>query len=87
MYNLYIGSNNHTGKLEIERLTKEVAERFESFTIIRATGYWKGTAEDTAIVQIQSDNEFQIEALIVRLKFILNQQAIGLSITPDLILK
>ncbi len=43
-YNFYIGSNNKTGRLEIDYLEK-LKNIFNSFTVVKTKGFWQGREE------------------------------------------
>ena len=80
---LYIGSNNKTHKLEYDRICKIVSGQHDGFTIHRAVGYWLGSKENTAVVNI-SDDEAKILNTCKHLKKALKQDAIALQVTPAL---
>lgn len=85
LYTLYIGSNNVTKELELSKIKDIVGKEFDGFTIIEATGYWKGSEEKTAIVEIVSDNKETIAMLVYLLKTNLNQEAIMVRQSSDII--
>jgi CRISPR/Cas system-associated exonuclease Cas4 (RecB family) len=74
---LYIGSNNQTHKLEIDKIKKTLNLYFEGATIYEAKGFWKGNEEKTAIVEIETEENEKIKELIDELKKTLRQEAIG----------
>lgn len=82
MYRLYIGSNNETRELELEKIKEIVTRYYEGFTIILATGYWKSNEEKTAIVEI-STNSWN-GAIVSSLRNELRQEAIGIQVLPEL---
>ncbi|HUW45765.1 MAG TPA: hypothetical protein VMW50_08215 [Dehalococcoidia bacterium] len=49
-------------------ITKTVAEHFESFTIIKAEGYWHGHSEHSLIIEIVTDDYDSIIKLSYRIK-------------------
>jgi len=69
---IYVGSNNETGFLEVEKI-KEVLEGLEAYTLIIAGGYWKGKHENTAIIEIYGDYNLGI---IPELKRVCMQESI-----------
>lgn len=73
---LFIGSNNQTHKVELHKLERVLSKYHEGFTIQPATGYWKGTREDSVTVLI-SDDMNKILSTIVALKVVLKQDAIA----------
>jgi hypothetical protein len=80
---LFIGSNNHTHKVEMDKLEATLAKYHEAFTIKRGViGYWQGTREESVTVII-SDNFEAIIDTIKRLKQVLKQDAIAYhEVTP-----
>ena len=48
----YIGSNNTTKELEIEKITGIISAHFDGFTASEVIGYWKGSRERTLKVEI-----------------------------------
>ena len=73
---LFIGSNNKTGKVERELLESTLAKYHEGFTIQPSVGYWQGTREQSVVVTL-SDEFSTILDTIQRLKQVLNQDAIA----------
>lgn len=49
---IYVGSNNTTKELEIEKIEDVLNRWQEGYTIIPCSGYWKGQKENTAIIEI-----------------------------------
>lgn len=84
MYNLYIGSNNKTKRLEIAKITKITGAMFQGFTVSRAVGFWQGAKENSAIVAIESASPAKIMQLAAILKKELKQDAIAIQKTPAL---
>lgn len=82
-YQLYIGSSNTTGRLEIERIREVVAANHDGFTIFSARGYWQGKPESSAVV-IVNDKPYKIQKTIQKLKSELKQDAIGYQLVPDI---
>lgn len=81
MYTLYIGSNNKTGELDVIKAIDIIGKYFSGFTYWKAKGIWKGTSEDTLIIQIagNSDIENPVYSLVRELKYELSQDTILLS--------
>lgn len=75
-FELFIGSNNKTGKVERELLIQTLAKYHEGFTVQPATGYWQGTREESVTVIIADTPDSIIET-IKKLKYILKQDAIA----------
>ena len=70
---LYIGSNNETKLLEIEKIESILVQWLSDFTITLATGYYKGGKENTAVVTIIGEYNLGI---IPMLKTELKQECI-----------
>lgn len=77
-YKLFIGSNNRSGKLEINKISNIITKYFDGFTQQLVTGSWKGVKEKTLIVMITTNSSSKITKLIEDLKTELEQEAIGL---------
>ena len=52
---IYIGSNNETGKLELDKILSVMITANQGYTIVQGVGYWNGKSEDTAIIEIYGD--------------------------------
>ncbi len=85
-YRLYIGSNNQTGELEIDRIYSILDDHLEAYTIQLANGRWKSKNEDSVIVSITTTEKIA-NRLIEKLKVELDQEAIGLQKEPPIIFK
>ena len=72
---LYIGSNNSSKVLELDKIKQLLSEHFEGFTIETATGYWKGEEKQTAIVSIETDKD--LPPIIRYMREQLNQESIA----------
>ena len=80
LYKLYIGSNNTTKKLEDKKAIAIVAKTFDGFTVIKnVSGYWKGLAEKSMVIEIDTTEKTKVLEVANILKIELKQQAIGLS--------
>lgn len=74
---LFIGSNNTTHKVELDKLEATLSKYHEGFTIKRGVvGYWQGAREESVTVLISDNFELIIET-IQRLKQVLKQDAIA----------
>lgn len=73
---LFIGSNNKTGKVDRQLLEVTLAKYHEGFTIQPAVGYWHGAREDSVVVTVSDDFE-TIRQTILKLKQVLKQDAIA----------
>lgn len=74
---IYIGSNNESKVLEIDKIKSIINKYHDGYTIILAKGYWKGIEEDTAIIEII--DSLVSEDMIKELKEVLKQEAILVS--------
>ena len=80
----YIGSNNKTKQLEVDKIISIVNKNHNGFTLdYPVTGYWKGEAEETAILYLSDDKQKVLNTLN-KLKEVLNQEAIAYQIDNDL---
>jgi hypothetical protein len=70
---LYIGSDNTTGILELDKIRLILDSKLKAYTIIEALGVWNYAKENTAIVEIYGD--FDI-SLVDTLKSELKQDSI-----------
>jgi len=84
MYKLYIGSNNETRELEVQKIKEITGLVFDGFTLYEATGYWRGSEERTAIVEIETQEEEKLNSLIKTLKKELKQETVAVEILPSL---
>lgn len=79
---LFIGSNNTTHKVEVNKLKAVLNQYHKGWTMQNALGSWLGTEEDSVIVTI-SDDKTTIMSTINRLKQELQQDAIAYrEVTP-----
>ena len=84
MFNLYIGANNKTQRLERAKIRRAASRMFTGYTLIDALGVWNGTNERSLILQIQTLDRAKVLELAALLKKELDQEAIGLQHLPDL---
>ncbi len=80
-FTIYVGSNNDTHELELDRINKIASGNHDGFTLYTATGHWLGTEEATAVLIIH-DDPAKVMATIERLKTDLHQDAIGYQLAP-----
>lgn len=78
IFKLYIGSNNQTKKLEKKRAIDIASSYFEGFSVSQILGYWKGKAEKTLLIEIETLEKLKVIELSKTLALELQQQAIGL---------
>lgn len=82
-FQLYVGANNTTKRLELAKIRRIVSARHNGFTVYPVQGYWHGEKEETAIVII-NDNTNRIKQTIEILKGALQQEAIGYQVVPNM---
>lgn len=75
-FTIYIGSNNETKTLELDRINKITSGNHDGFTLYTATGHWLGTEEATAVLIIHDDPAL-VMATIEALKIDLHQDKIA----------
>lgn len=80
---VYVGSNNDTKELELDRIQEIAARRHQGFTLYTATGYWLGSKEATAVLII-ADTWDRITRTLTDLKLELDQDAVGYQEAPTL---
>lgn len=82
-YTIYIGANNDTGRVELEKIETIAGKRHDGFTLYNATGHWLGSKEPTAVLIIH-DKASAIIRTITDLKIDLEQDAIGYQVAPSM---
>lgn len=80
-FTIYIGSNNTTKLLELDKIKTVLARRHDGFTISEAVGFWRGSEEKTAVVSLASERLAALSS-IADLKAELDQEAIGYQVAP-----
>ena len=60
----------YTEDIDREMVLARTADHFDSFTVLEATGYWKGQPEKTVIIEILTDkvDKVMLLAEIIREK-------------------
>lgn len=81
MYQMFIGSNNETHKVERDKIEALLTEYVDGFTILPAVGFWKGQKEDSVAVLLDVQD---IGHIAYRLKKALKQEAIAFQEVPAL---
>ena len=80
----FIGSNNKTKKLEVDKIISTVNANHEAFTLdYPVIGYWRSEAEQTAVLYL-SDERSKVMNTLNKLKEVLDQEAIAYQIENDL---
>jgi hypothetical protein len=61
-----------------EKVEAIVGTYFDGFTVIEATGYWKGTKEKSLVIEIWTDDNARSDINVVakRIKEVNNQEAV-----------
>ena len=72
---IYIGSDNVSKVLDVERIHALLLKYTEGYTLTRATCSWKGSREDVAIVEVYSDI-FDAMDFVAEAKITLRQDSI-----------
>jgi len=83
IFRLYVGSNNQTKKLEKSKAIKTTGMYFEGFSAYEIIGYWRGQAEKTLLIEIETMEKAKVFDLSKKLARELQQQAIGLVQTEE----
>lgn len=77
----YVGANNTTGELEIEKIEALVAAHFNEFTAYEVIGYWRRKKERSLKIEVITDESAPAIARIAKeLKEKLNQEAVGFEV-------
>ena len=80
----FIGSNNKTKELEVDKIISTVNANHEAFTLdYPVVGYWRGEAEETAVLYL-SDEHSKVRNTLNELKEVLDQEASAYQIENDL---
>ena len=77
MYRLYVGANNRTKRVEINKIERFLNSRTDGYTIIPARGYWQGQREPSVVIEMQVTKR-QAIVIATGLKGVLKQEAIGI---------
>lgn len=80
----FIGSDNQTKQLNVDTIVSIVNANHEAFTLqYPVIGYWRGEAEQTAVLYLSGERQKVIDTLS-ELKEVLDQEAIAYQIENDL---
>lgn len=77
VYQLFIGSNNDTGKLEMDKIIQVLKNNFQGFTIVKSKGYWRDSVENSCIVTLSTCYASALVCAVYELKAVLHQECIG----------
>lgn len=82
---IYIGSDNGSRRIDDDYLNKvrHWADRVfpDGYTVVKGQGYYRGTSEDSLLVNVLSYNELSLREQLKQLKRELSQEAILVSKT------
>lgn len=78
----FIGANNDTKRVETEKVVSVLSARFDAFTVSPSSGYWKGTPEESVVVEVASEIDHDWKAIAKELATTLKQEAVGLVVMP-----
>ena len=81
-YIFYIGQNNKTRELETRKIERVFNAYVDGYTLQKARGYWKSSAEKTAIVYVTGISKPLAVKIALELKHKLEQQSILLETRP-----
>lgn len=84
MYKLYVGSNNETKELEMDKIESILQANLDGYTLYSARGCWKGVSEDSVIIEVQGVSYEKIMEIASTLRDSLEQDAVALQEVPDL---
>ena len=76
--NYYIGSNNETHVVEIDKALSILSKHYEGMSISELIGYWQGSQEKTMLASIVCDtvDYTEVKQVCKELNTTLDQQAI-----------
>jgi hypothetical protein len=80
-FELFIGSDNRTHKVERAKLLQVLDANHEGYTVVPSTGYYKGEREESVVVTI-ADDEQAVLSTIGKLKQALKQDSIAYRQAP-----
>ena len=80
MLRLFIGANNVSKVVEVEKALSIIASQVDGFTFYNASGYWKGDRENSLVVEIDGLGIKAGRSLAKSLCSALEQQAVGLQL-------
>jgi hypothetical protein len=86
VYQLHIGSDARTNRISADvekQICQTVSKVFESFTVLRGRGFFRGTEEDVLIIKIATTDEEMVWDLAQSLRKSLHQDGIGVESDGD----
>ena len=84
LHTIYVGSGN-SGALSVDEVQKIVTlckEKFSSFTCVKGDGHFRGTCEETLIIQVATSDLSLVQMLCCEIALAFNQLGVGL-VGPD----
>lgn len=66
----------YTERLNEDKIKELLSISFDGFTIIHTKGCWKGTEENSLIIEILTENETLIKAIAQKIKHQNKQEAV-----------
>lgn len=82
LHRLYIGSDNTTKTLAMDTILAVAGRFFQGFSVNRIIGYYNGGQEDTALLEIETDDTAKVRELAINLRNTLNQDSVGMVVLP-----
>jgi len=79
LYKMFIGANNKTKRVETKKAIAFISKSFQGLTAYNSLGYWKGKAEKSLIIEIETTETKKLLKVVKDLTKVLKQQAIGLA--------
>jgi hypothetical protein len=76
-FQLFIGANNDTKQVELEKIQQTLDQYFEGYTITQANGRWQGSNEPSVVVDLTLEDDSMLQTAMRTLNEVLNQDAIG----------
>lgn len=82
-FNIYIGADNKTGRVDRELIESTLNKRHEGYTLLPSVGYWHGKREQS-LVAIVADAPSNVLQSVKELKRVLNQEAVAYQLVNDM---
>lgn len=80
----YVGADNDTHALEVDKITGIVAASFDGFTAFEVVGYWKGMRERTLKIEVVTEKaDSELVKIARELRIALNQESVMLEIVES----
>lgn len=54
---LYVGADNDTHIVDVDRITTLLDKEYESYTIVPATGRWHGMSEESTVIVLTGERD------------------------------